>query len=93
MMVPDPVDVSQLLVDGTSFGLNELGELEKAISSNPHAVRQACQELRRRVDSGSGSERDFVAIGYNAASVEQSSGRHSLPVSGNSERICRILER
>jgi len=64
MMVPDPVDVSQLLIDGTSFGLNELGELEKAISSNPHAVRQACQELRKRVDSGTKSERDLVATGY-----------------------------
>ena len=64
MMVPDPVDVSQLLVDGSSFGHNEIGELEKAIGSNPHAVRQACLELRRRVDSGSGSERDFVATGY-----------------------------
>jgi DNA-directed RNA polymerase subunit alpha len=64
MMVPDPVDVSQLLVDGSSFGHNEIGELEKAIASNPHAVRQACQELRRRVDSGSGSERDTVATGY-----------------------------
>ena len=64
MMVPDPVDVSQLLVDGSSFGHNEIGELEKAIASNPHAVRQASLELRRRVDSGPGSERDFVATGY-----------------------------
>jgi DNA-directed RNA polymerase subunit alpha len=64
MMVPDPVDVSQLLVDGSSFGHNEIGELEKAIASNPHAVRQGCQELRKRVDSGSGSERDSVATGY-----------------------------
>ncbi|MGZ0171547.1 MAG: DNA-directed RNA polymerase subunit alpha C-terminal domain-containing protein [Planctomycetales bacterium] len=64
MMVPDSVDVSQLLVDGSSFGHNEIGELEKAIASNPHAVRQGCQELRKRVDSGSGSERDSVATGY-----------------------------
>jgi DNA-directed RNA polymerase subunit alpha len=64
MMVPDPVDVTQLLVDGSSFGHNEIGELEKAIASNPHAVRQACLEIRRRVDSGSGSDRDCVATGY-----------------------------
>ena len=64
MMVPDPVDVSQLLLNGTSFGHSEIGELGKAVARNPHAVRQACQELRRRVDSGSKSERDFVAIGY-----------------------------
>lgn len=64
MMVPDPVDVSQMLVDGSSFGHNEIGELEKAIAGNPHAVRQGCQELRKRVDSGSGSERDYVATGY-----------------------------
>ncbi len=70
MMVPDPVDVSQLLVDGSSFGHNEIGELEKAIASNPHAVRQACLELRRRVDSGSGSERDFRRHWLHASPVD-----------------------
>lgn len=64
MMVPDPVDVSQLLLEGSSFGAVELDELEKAIASSPNAVRQSCQELRRRVDGGETSERDCVAIGY-----------------------------
>jgi DNA-directed RNA polymerase subunit alpha len=64
MMIPDPVDVNSLLLEGKTFGPTELGELERAISNSPHLVRQSCQELRRRVDSGAKSERDCAVIGY-----------------------------
>ncbi|NQV28125.1 MAG: tetratricopeptide repeat protein [Rhodopirellula sp.] len=92
MMVPDPVDVSQLLVDGSSFGHNEIGELEKAVARNPHTVRQACQELRRRVDSGVKSERDLVATGYtlHLLSNHQDAVHYLSQVTGNDfAEFCR----
>lgn len=64
MMVPDPIDVNQILVEGSSFGPNEIAELERAVTSNPRDVRVSCQELRKRADAGSASERDLLAVGY-----------------------------
>jgi len=64
MMVPDPIDVNQILVQGTSFGPNEIAELERAVAASPRDVRASCQELRKRADAGTASERDQLAVGY-----------------------------
>jgi DNA-directed RNA polymerase subunit alpha len=61
-MIAEPIDVSEVLLNSSSIGAHEIGEIQKALGQNPSSVRQACQTLRERALSG-GSERDLAALG------------------------------
>lgn len=63
MIISEPVDVTHVLLDGSSFGAAEVSELQRAVARNPHDVRQKCQTLRERVSSGQGNDRSLTALG------------------------------
>lgn len=63
MIIAEPVDVTQVLLEGSSFGAAEISELQHAVAQNPREVRQKCQDLKLRVDAGSESDRDWIALG------------------------------
>lgn len=63
MPIPEPVNVTKLLLEGTSFGAQEISELSRAVHRNTREVRQKCAELRERVDAGKPSVRDLTALG------------------------------
>lgn len=63
MIISEPVDVTHVLLDGSSFGAAEVAELQRAVAGNPHDVRQKCQTLRERIGSGQGDDRALTAMG------------------------------
>ncbi len=63
MIISEPVDVTHVLLDGSSFGAAEVSELQRAVARNPHDVRQKCQTLRERIASGQSNDRNLTALG------------------------------
>jgi DNA-directed RNA polymerase subunit alpha len=62
VMSAEPIDVNQIVMNGSSFGQADVTALANAVTQNPRGVRQACQELSNRM-AGGGSQRDLAALG------------------------------
>ena len=61
-MSAEPIDVNQIVMNGSSFGQADVTALANAVTQNPRGVRQACQELSNRM-AGGGPQRDLAALG------------------------------
>ncbi|HID22198.1 MAG TPA: hypothetical protein EYP14_07330, partial [Planctomycetaceae bacterium] len=83
MTVTESINVRQVLLEGESFGPQDVVRLQRAIHHHAGEVRQLCRELLERIDAGESTPENLRACGITS---------YLLADHGTAERCLRQLD-